>query len=672
MYTRSLMHTRSLMMGALASAGLLLHCSSSDDTGNGGASAGAFTSGSGGALAAGGGVGGTATGVGIAGAGAANGGSGGMETGGAGIVGGGPAGGAATGAGTAGAGIAGTGGTSVGAGGMGTGGKSAGTGGTGTGGTGTGGTGTGGTGTGGTGTGGTGTGTGTGNAGPQSVTQAGGDVYHRATFKEPGLVLATVKATGIAPNTTFNTNATFPANGNLSNQGSPSVLYLSNGPAAAGCPAGAAGCTATTRAAGSGIFVAIAALKSTPNVFAFDESTGKPVWTASLPNGGDGIRGTPVIDPVSRRLFAVTASPHQVHAVSIDTGAEVTTGGWPVTLTFGAGSNDGSQNQHGASLLLNHIMYIPFGGQYGDGGTYKGVVFAVDVNNPASVGSWSTESSRSGIWGSGGLVSDGQSSVFAVTGDTTSVPRNASDSEEVVRLTGMATLARTAANVFVPTEWAGWDRPAGDLDFGASTPAYVPLPAGSNPPALLVAPAKAGRLFILNGANLSSGMYDANRSAGGALADLVVSGTTGETVYTSPTIYTSASGLHATINVGGGSQNCPGGNVTGEVIVSTLIKPGQTPIASGEAWCAKNNSGGGHTNYPPISTTTDGVSANALVWFIDGGQIRAVDGDTGAAVATSTGAGCMSVPSMSFPIAVNNRIVVAALGHLCSWSVGGT
>jgi hypothetical protein len=29
------------------------------------------------------------------------------------------------------------------------------------------------------------------------------------------------------------------------------------------------------------------------------------------------------------------------------------------------------------------------------------------------------------------------------------------------------------------------------------------------------------------------------------------------------------------------------------------------------------------------------------------------------------------VPSMSFPIAVKNRIVVAALGHLCSWSING-
>jgi hypothetical protein len=76
-------------------------------------------------------------------------------------------------------------------------------------------------------------------------------------------------------------------------------------------------------------------------------------------------------------------------------------------------------------------------------------------------------------------------------------------------------------------------------------------------------------------------------------------------------------------------------------------------------------------NYPPISTTTDGVSADAMVWFVNGTQLSAVDGDTGASIVTTAGAPCSGVPSMSFPIAVKNRIVVAALGHLCSWSPNG-
>jgi hypothetical protein len=511
--------------------------------------------------------------------------------------------------------------------------------------------------------------------GAQAVTQVGGDIYHRGTYMEPGLTTTAIAT--MAPDTTFNMNATFSGNGNSQNQGTPSVLYLENGPTAAGCPTGATGCTATARAAGAGVFFGFGALGSTPNITAFDETTGLPVWTGHVAAGGDGIRGTPVIDATARRLYIATGAPHQLHAVSVDTGVEVTTGGWPATLGPFGGNNDGDENQHGALALLNNVVYVPFGGHYGDGGNYNGWVFAVDTTNPASVTGWATQSSRSGVWGAGGLASDGQTSIFAVTGDTNS-PRASSDSMEVVRLTGMAAFTRSPANVFLPTECYAWDRP-NDLDFGASTPAYVPLPAGSTPSALLVAPAKAGRLFILDGTNLSQGTYDAANHTpgtampnGGALADMVVSGTTGETVYTSPTIYTSAAGLHATINVGGGAQNCPGGNPnTQEAIVSTLIQPGKTPISS-PAWCTSVAAGGGHMNFPPISTTTDGVSANAVVWFIDGSQLRAVDGDTGAKLLTTSGAPCNGVPSMSFLIGVKNRIVVSALGHLCSWSPGGT
>jgi hypothetical protein len=174
-------------------------------------------------------------------------------------------------------------------------------------------------------------------------------------------------------------------------------------------------------------------------------------------------------------------------------------------------------------------------------------------------------------------------------------------------------------------------------------------------------------VYILNGSDLSSGSYP---TPGGSLAELVVASTTTEAQYTAPTIYTSASGLHATVNVGNGPANCPAGTPTSsEMVISLLLEPGKTPLAS-EVWCAPN-AGGGHMNYPPISTTSDGVSANALVWFFNGAQLTAVDGDTGKVVVTTTGAACTGVPSMSFPIAVKNRIVLAALGHLCSWSVGG-
>jgi hypothetical protein len=505
----------------------------------------------------------------------------------------------------------------------------------------------------------------------QSVLQRGNDVYRRATFTEPGLTSAA--AATMAPDTMFDTNATFPMNGSAQNQGTASVLYLQEGPTQAGCPTGAVGCMAKTRAAGSGLFFAFPALGSNPNVVAFDETTGSPVWTAHVSTGGDGIRGTPVIDPTSRRLFVVTGNnPHLAHALSVDNGVEVTTGGWPSTLSSatlsynGVTFDSGAENQHGALLLVNGILYVPFGGPYGDGGNYRGWIVAVDTTNPSHVAGWATQSPRSGIWGSGGLTSDG-TYVFGVTGDTTGIARSMSDSQEIVRVKGMAQFSRDEASLFVPTEWQGWDEPGHDLDFGASTPSFVPLPSGSNPPALLVAPAKAGRVFILDGNDLSGGSYP---TPGGSLADLVVASTTAESVYTAPTIYSSASGLHATINVGVGPANCPNGTAkSNEMIVSLLLQPGKTPIAT-EAWCAPN-AGGGHMNYPPISTTNDGMSGNALVWFVGGNQLTAVDGDTGVKVMTTSGAACDAVPSMSFPIAAKNRIVVAALGHLCSWSPKG-
>jgi hypothetical protein len=496
----------------------------------------------------------------------------------------------------------------------------------------------------------------------------------------------------MAPDTAFNANATYAAVGMTSGPSyNPSVLYIEQGPAAAGCPTGATGCKAMTRPPGNGLFLAFVPAGGTPNVWAFDETTGLPVWSASITAGGDGIRGTPVIDAAARQVYVVTGrNPHLVHSLSVDTGVEKMTGGWPVSLSKttvsynGLQFNSAGQDQHGANLLLNNTLYIPMGGAWGDccDGTYNGWIIALNVTNTASIAGWATQSTRSGIWGSAGLASDGVNSVFGQTGDTTvaaggtvanaQANRLMSDSEELVRVTGMAAFTRAAANVFVPPEADSvpWDKPSHDLDYTASSPSYINLPAGSNPSAIVVSPAKAGQVYILNGTNLSNGTYDANRTPGGQLVKLVVSGTNAETMYTAPTVYSSASGLHVAVNVGGGATGCPGGNpTTQEAVVSMAIpaNPAQTRIA----WCAPNSQGGNHLNFPPISTTSDGVSADAMVWYVQGSQLVGVNGDTGANVVTTTGAACMGVGSSSFPIAVKNRIVVWAIGHLCSWSVGG-
>ncbi len=520
-----------------------------------------------------------------------------------------------------------------------------------------------------------------------SVLLRGNDYFRRATYTEPTLTQAAV--TTMAPDTTFNTNATFPAIGNTTGQGLPSVLYLESGPAAAGCPTGATSCTATTRAAGAGIFLAFGALGSNPNAFAFDETTGLPVWKVDVTNGtagggGDGIRGTPAIDPISRRVFIVTGNgPHVVHALSVDTGVEQKTGGWPVTLSMtsvkygDAGFNSGVQNQRGALLLVNGTLYIPFGGEDGDGGNYLGWIVAIDTTTPSSIGAWATLSPKSGIWASGGPASDGIN-VYAETGNSNvirsaTVLPSAWDSEEVVALTGLAVATRDGAHQFLSHEWKPWDQ--GDLDLGASAPAVVPLGATSNPPSIVVAPGKAGVVYFLNGSNLSQGVWPGD--AGGELQELTVAGG-GQAIYTAPTVYGSASGIHVAINAGQGPfGGCPSAtqNVAG-TIISMLVNPAATPMAS-VAWCVDNEVGSGNMQFPPISTTTDGISANPIVWFLTGSstsgayQLMGVNGDNGDTLVTTSGTPCATVPSISFPIAVHGRIVVSAIGSLCSWSLGG-
>ena len=153
--------------------------------------------------------------------------------------------------------------------------------------------------------------------------------------------------------------------------------------------------------------------------------------------------------------------------------------------------------------------------------------------------------------------------------------------------------------MFVANEWNDWD--SNDCDFGSCSPAYTPLPAGSTPAGVVIAPAKPGRIHFLDATNLSQGKYDPTSmvNTNGQLAELTVSNTMSESIYTSPTVYSTASGLHTAINVGNGAMNCPTAVTGNEAIVSVLLTPGAT-FGAKVAWCAAVGSGGGSMNFPPI------------------------------------------------------------------------
>lgn len=475
----------------------------------------------------------------------------------------------------------------------------------------------------------------------ESVTQRGGDDARTAHWVNAGLTTANVAQ--MALDTDF--KATFTG------EMSAVPLFL-------------AGATP-----GKGIFFAA----TTQNdVYALDETTGATLWTKNIGaqrTGGPGpgiknrgIVSTPIIDASARVIYvaaAMAAGRHEIHALSIDKqGAEVD--GWPIDVSkVKAGDvsfNFIDQNQRSALSLVDGILYVAFGGYYGDGGDYHGWVVSVKTSDPTQVAGWATLGGQEGIWAAGGLASDGNG-VFAITGNSGASKRDNTDSEEVIRITGMSVPHRDDNNLFYPDIWSsGMNN--GDKDFGSCSPAVFDVP-DSMPSKLIVAPAKPGRVYFLDAAKLGG--------ANGQVTDITVAATDKESVYAAPSVYQSGSEVWIALSTQLGSL-CPGVDASNGNIMGIHMKPGNPPMPEIK-WCASMNSDDDEVRRrSPIATNSDDAGSDPVIWFMSGSKLVAFKGDTGEAIPFTSGS-CDGVHRFTSPIAANGRIVVGGNGHLCSWSV---
>lgn len=431
-----------------------------------------------------------------------------------------------------------------------------------------------------------------------------------------------------------------------------SPLYVENGPG------------------GKGVFIAV----STDNVVAaLDETDGHEVWSKSVGsspgaagqgcNGRDpvGILSTPVIDEKSGTIYVAAAigtsslEKHEVHALSIMDGS--TRAGWPVNVSaMKAGSVSFAtkyQNQRSALSLVNGIVYVAYGGFVGDCGDYHGWVVAIDTSDPTKTGAFATAGSGEAIWASGGFASDG-TAIFPVTGNNNpkETDRSKSDSEAVLKITGLAQFTRNNMNTFYPAAWKSMDQ--ADADLGGSNSMLVKIPGPSMPERALVVVGKDGKMYLLDPNNLGG--------SDGHLAVLTAatpSMPAGNGIKTAPTAYTTAMGTYVALTVQS-APDCPN-QVTGAATMGVRITAGSPPTAE-VAWCAP----GPNPLTAPVSTTTDGKS-DAIVWYVNNGVLKGVDGDTGATVFDGGSGSCSGVQRWTSPIAVKGRIIAGANGKLCSW-----
>ncbi|HEV3031960.1 MAG TPA: hypothetical protein VG319_09995 [Polyangia bacterium] len=400
-------------------------------------------------------------------------------------------------------------------------------------------------------------------------------------------------------------------------------------------------------------------------VYALDETTGAILWMHSIGNAPQqsgagcgsihpiGIISTPVIDVASRTIYVAggigtnSIDRHEIHALDIDNmGMEKA--GWPINVSAmkdpgGLTFNTQPQNQRSALSLVNGILYVAYGGHVGDCGNYHGWVIAINTADPTKTAAWATGGGGEAIWASGGMASDG-TGVFAITGNRNGGGGAHQDSEEVVKLTGMAQLNR-ATGIYYTSNWQQMDQ--SDADFGSSSPVVLSVP-GSTPSSIVAAASKDGHLYLLNPANLggmAGHLRDVNVAEGGAM-----------NIRAALASYVSASGVHVILNTLGGAS-------CGRGIVSVALTPGSPPSAK-QAWCVGT---GGSSSPISTATSTDGTG-EVVVWFMNGNKLNGVESEMGMPVFSGGTGTCNGIEPWTSPIAVKGRIIAGADGQLCSWS----
>ena len=184
---------------------------------------------------------------------------------------------------------------------------------------------------------------------------------------------------------------------------------------------------------------------------------------------------------------------HLIYSLSVDTGN--INPGCPVDVGVAVPGFDSSvQSQRAALGVVGGILYVPYGGRFGDCGNYRGRLISVPINNPGSVMSWATTARGGGIWGVGGVASDGTDQ-FVTTGNTFGTGGVWSGGEAIIRFQP----GPIFSDYWAPPNWLNLDN--GDIDLGGSGPVLLDVP-GATPSSLVLALGKDGNAYLLDRNNL--------------------------------------------------------------------------------------------------------------------------------------------------------------------------
>jgi hypothetical protein len=351
---------------------------------------------------------------------------------------------------------------------------------------------------------------------------------------------------------------------------------------------------------------------------------------------------TPIADP--DRQFVYAASPDgRIHKLSLATGREVRSGGWPVRVTFDPTHEKIASplNISGGSLIVVTDGYI------GDAPPYQGHVVTIALSSGRITAVWnslcsdrhklidppsSCPASDSAIWGRNApVIEPGTGRILVATGNG---PFNGSTDwgDSVLELSPDGT---TLLHNWTPTDQARLN--SDDLDLGSTSPAVLPVFDGRR---LAVQGGKAGVLDLLDLDRLDGTAGGAGPRLGGQIQELSAPG--GAQVFTAPAVWTHNGRIWVFVGDGSGTW------------AYTLGGSGAAPRLS-VAW----RSGNGGTS--PV------IAGGLLCVYDPGGSLDVY--------APATGRRLASLPAGSghwnSPIVVGGRVILP-VGNANDHSTSGT
>ncbi len=419
-------------------------------------------------------------------------------------------------------------------------------------------------------------------------------------------------------------------------------------------------------------------------VYALNSADGRPIWgpvalgtpvpRSALPCGNIdpvGITSTPVVDRASSTLYAVgLTSPDGgrtklYKAAALDLATGRMRQGWPVQIeppvSSGRRFDATVQQQRGALALQRGVLYVPFGGYWGDCGVYHGWVVGVPLAAPAKQEAYATPTQRmGGIWATGGPSFDPEGNLYVATGNSDSTgPADFGNS--VLRLTTSPALrfSGAAKDFFIPSNFVSLNET--DTDLGSSTPLVLPDQPGSATPHLLFIAGKQGVGYLINRDTMGGLSKGTGITGEGVYSRCVSGGCTGggRQVFSAAAYWDGGGAGRVILMPTYGPQPSPCRGTGGVVALRLGAAAGSGASTFDVAWCGPSMRRAGA---PSVSGPgPDG----GIVWIVDTGDgvLYALDARTGAEVFSSSGPNVLgSTHQFITPSVWDGRVYVGA-GH---------